>query len=178
MVEKIKAFFIFEILGRPAEHIKKALDEFVDKISGNKGIEITSRKIHEPKIIEEGDAKGLFTTFAEVEVVVDNLSLLFGIVVNMLPSSVEVIHPAEIKIDNFDLTPLLAELAIKLHKYDEVAKTLLLENTKLLNRVKEVQEEISRLKGVGNIPNADFKNKNKETKKEKIAKIKKKKKRL
>src|SRR3990167_10041087 len=32
-MEKIKCAFIFEILGRPPEHIKESLEEFIDNIS-------------------------------------------------------------------------------------------------------------------------------------------------
>ncbi len=140
MAEKIRVRFIFEILGRPPEHVIISLEEFIKKFGEIKGVEIISKKIHEPKEVEDESAKGLFATFAEVEAFVSDLNILFGIIFHMLPSNIEVIRPTEISIDNVDLSMLLSELAIKMHKYDEAAKTLVLENKNLLNKIRELQE--------------------------------------
>ena len=40
--KNIKAMFIFEILGRPPEHIKKTLGELITKLGELSGIEISS----------------------------------------------------------------------------------------------------------------------------------------
>lgn len=59
----------------------------------------------------------------------------------MLPSHVEVFEPEELKIDNFELASLLSDLAVKMHKYDEISKMLMLENNNLVNKVKEMQAQ-------------------------------------
>ncbi|VVB78255.1 Uncharacterised protein [uncultured archaeon] len=142
MAQKIRAIFIFEILGRPPEHIKEALDNFVSKMGLQKGIEIVSKTIHEPKPIEDKEAKDLFTTFAEVEVLLDSIHLLFAIVLNMLPSSVEIIQPEEIRLSNFELNSVLSELAVKLHKYDEIAKTITIENNNLIGQLNAITQAV------------------------------------
>ena len=45
-MEKIKCAFIFEILGRPPEHIKESLEEFIDRIGKVKEISIVRKIIH------------------------------------------------------------------------------------------------------------------------------------
>lgn len=142
---KIKARFIFEILGRPAEHIKNSLEEFVNKLGENKGLEIISRKVHDPKPLEEKNAGDLFTTFAEVEVAAENLNLIFAIVLNMLPANIEINEPEEIKINNFDLSFVLSDLSAKLHKYDEIAKVSLLERNNLIRKIKELEQKVKDL---------------------------------
>ena len=140
--EKIKALFIYEMLGKPAEHIKTALEEFVNKIGENKGISIISRKIHEPKPVEEKSAednKELFTTFAEAEFSIDDLNILFNIVLHTLPSHVEILEPDELKLRNFELSSVLSELALRLHRYDEIAKAAMLERNTLIGKIKELQ---------------------------------------
>ncbi|MDD5193648.1 MAG: hypothetical protein PHF67_03610 [Candidatus Nanoarchaeia archaeon] len=159
---KIKAKFIFEILGKPPEHIKNALEEFINKLGENKGLEITSRKVHEPKPLEDKNAKDLFTTFAEVEIKADNLNTVFAIVLNMLPAHVEIIEPEEIKLNNFDLSFVLSDLSVKLHKYDEIAKISLLERNKLLGIIKELEQKVQ-----------DLDSGNNKDKKEKVKKKKK-----
>ncbi len=148
MVEKIKALFIFEILGRPPEHIKQTLEEFIDKLGEQKGIEIIRKEIHEPKPVEKEGAKNLFTTFAEVELIADNVNLIFDITFNMLPSHVEILEPKEIELKNFDLSSVISNLAIKIHKYDEIAKISLMEKNVLAERLKEAEEKIENLEGV------------------------------
>jgi len=142
---KIKAMFIFEILGRPLEHIKTTLEQFIDKLGEQKGIEIEKKTVHEPHALEKEEAKDLFTTFAEVELILDNLNLLFGVVLNMLPANVEVIEPTEFRLKNFNLGNILTDVSVKIHKIDEIAKSLLLERSQLINKVKEMQGKVNNL---------------------------------
>lgn len=156
MAQKIRVLLIFEILGRPPEHIKKALDDFVSTLGDKKGVELVSKTIHEPKLLEDKESSlektsekkvsDLYTTFAEVEVMLDNINILFAIILNMLPSSVEIIQPEEIKLTNFELNSVASELAIKLHKYDEVAKTITIQNTNLVNQIKVMHQQMQEKK--------------------------------
>jgi hypothetical protein len=142
-MNKIRALFIFEILGKPPEHIKISLEKMIDELAKQKGLEIVRREIHEPKIIDNKDDKNenkensLYSTFAEVEVVASDLKLIMAIVLNMLPSHVEILEPTDFVIKNFDLSSLMTELTLKMHKYDEIAKVLILERNNLLKRLNE-----------------------------------------
>ncbi len=149
---KIKALFIFEILGKPAEHIKKSLEELVDKLGKQKGIQIIKRQVHEPKKLDEESKKGktivgegLFTTFAEVELITEDMKIILNIVLNMLPAHIEIIEPDEYRFKNFELGSLLTELTIKIHKYDEIAKILMFERKNLLDKISETEGRIREL---------------------------------
>lgn len=126
--KKIRARFIFEMMGKPPEYLKEELEKHVKSLE-NEDVKILSKKIHDCKLLENDktDVKGLYTTFAETELEIDNLNLVFAIVVRMLPSHVEIIEPAECVLKNFDLSAIISDLAIKLHKYDEVTKILMME---------------------------------------------------
>ena len=152
MQEKIRSLFIFEILGKPAEHIKKSLEELIEKLGKQKGIQIVKKQVHEPKKLDEESKKGkvivgegLFTTFAEVEIITENISLVLGIVLNMLPSNVEIIEPNEYRFKNFELSSLLTELTVKIHKYDEIAKILMFERKNILDKLRETEERVREL---------------------------------
>ena len=112
--EKVKAMFVFEIMGRPPEHIKESLNMFIDKLAEAKVIKIESRKVHEPKLIEKENVTDFYTTFAEVELTGDNLEVIIDVVLNMLPSHVEIIEPLELKMQNFELSGVLSKLAINM----------------------------------------------------------------
>lgn len=171
MSDNIRALFIYEILGRPAEHIKITLEQLIDRISENKGIKIIERKVHEPHLLDEEKTKNIkiekeiFSTFAEVEMEIDNLMLIFSIILNTLPSSVEVLKPQELRLKNFDLSNVLGELSLKLHKYDEIAKALLLEKNQMINFIKEMNKKIEELGGETIVKFEDGQDKEKEDKK-------------
>jgi len=139
----IRAVFIFEIMGRPAEYIVNAMNVFIDRLGTLEGIQIMNRKVHAPKLIEEG--KDLFTTFAEVEMILDNLDLLFTVMFNMFPAHIEIIEPDELVISNSEFGASLSNLALRLHKYEEVTKALTGEREILLKRLKEIDPDF--LKG-------------------------------
>ncbi len=146
---EIKALFIFEIMGRPPEHIKNTLGELVDKLGEQKGIKIIRKEVHEPKPVEKEGSTNLFTTFAEVELIADNLSLIFDIALNMLPSHVEILSPKELEFKNFDLSSVVSNLCVKIHKYDEISKISLMEKNALVAQLNQAQEKIDNLeKGI------------------------------
>jgi hypothetical protein len=146
--KKIRARFVFEILGKPADYIKQALSELIDSLAKFKGITIIEKTVHEAKEYEnESKVKGFFTTFGEVEVTSDDLNGILNIVLNYLPAHVEIIEPEELRFSNCDLSNTLSALASKLHQYDEVAKTLTMDRNILLNKLKEAE---ARLKALDN----------------------------
>lgn len=173
MANKIRAKFIFEMLGKPPEHIKESLESHVNSLE-NENVKIISKKIHEPKLLEneKAEANGLYTTFAEVELEIDNLNLVFAIVVRMLPSHIEIVEPSDLILKNFDLSAILSDLAIKLHKYDEVAKILMMERDGFARQLNAIRSNMIKNMKVQEIR----KEENKDIKIEKKVKAKNKKK--
>jgi len=163
---EIRALFIFEMMGRPPEHIKSTLGEFIDKLGDQKGIKIIRKEVHEPKPVEKEGIKNLFTTFSEVELISDNLSLIFDITLNMLPAHVEILSPKELELKNFDLSSVISNLSIKMHKYDELAKMSIMEKNSLIGQLNEAQEKINNLeKGIKGEKEKKIKPKKKSSKK-------------
>jgi len=148
--EKIKVLFIFEILGRPPEHIKETMEQLVEKLGELEGIEINSKKIHEPKLIEKEGVKDLFTAFSEVEILGEDLNAILNVVFHAMPSHVEILSPSELKFKNFDLSSMLSALTVKLHRYDEIAKISIIEKNMLTKKLKEMEEKVGGMgKGEG-----------------------------
>jgi hypothetical protein len=167
---ELKVLLIYEILGRPPEHIKQALEKFTEDFKEKKGVKLLSKKVHEPKPLEKTkerpDTEGLFTTFAEVELELENLNLLFNIVLNTLPANIEILSPSSLSMNNFDISQILSELTIKLHKFDEVAKVLAIEKSNLINELNHLKQSQPQLNINTNIKPEDKKSENKEDKTE------------
>ncbi|MDD5740924.1 MAG: hypothetical protein PHH54_02980 [Candidatus Nanoarchaeia archaeon] len=137
MTYKIRAMFVFEILGRPPEHVKETISQLVDKLTELPGIEISKKTVHEPKAVEDKNAN-LFTTFAEVEILGKDLNSLINIIFYAMPSHIEIIEPEEIRFKNFEMSNLLSDLTVKMHRYDEIAKALTIERSMLIGKLKEL----------------------------------------
>jgi len=101
-MEKIRATMILEVLGRPPEHLTIALNNMIEKIGEEKGLEILETIKNEPKELE--DHKDLYTTFAEVTFEVESILHYFGIIFAYMPSNIEIISPDHIDFSNYDLS--------------------------------------------------------------------------
>ena len=141
-------------MGKPPEHIKKALEDFIEDLGKQETIEVSNKKIHEPKKIDK-EGVDLYTTFAEVEVLSDDLISLFYVVLNHLPSNVEILKPSELNMKNFEASEILSQLAVKLHNYDEVAKVLSFERNNLQERIKKLENRIKELESIKEIESKD-----------------------
>ena len=144
MANKIRAMFIFEMMGKPPEYLKENLESHIKNLE-SEDIKIISKKIHEPKLLEKENEEisGLYLSFAEVELEIDNLNLLFGLVFRMLPSHIEILEPSDLNLKNFDLSAIVSELAVKLHKYDEIAKILMIDRDKLAMKLNALNRAIN-----------------------------------
>lgn len=149
--KKIKATLIFEILGRPKEHVIATLEQLITTIGSEKNVEVTHKKIHEVKLFENKDKDGniihneagkeLYSTFAEVELEAKTLFILIGICFKYMPAHIEIIEPDEFVINNFDVNLLLNEIAAKIHQYDALAKTAMMQNHILAQKFQEMSQQ-------------------------------------
>ena len=132
----IKAMLIFEIIGKPAEHLVKALEDIINQIDKEKGVEVKSKDIKEPTPLK--DQEGFFTTFAEVEVEVEDIQYLALLMFKYMPAHIEVVSPELIALTNNGWGDILSELTRRLHAYDEVARVLRFQNNQMQEKLKEL----------------------------------------
>lgn len=134
--DKIKAMMIFEVIGRPPEHLTETLNQIIDAVSKEKGVKITERKVNEAVLMK--DQKDFYTNFAEIEVEIEELFHLIMLMFKYMPTHVDVIEPENLKLTNNNLNEVLNELGRKLHQYDEVARILQIEKSVLEKKLREV----------------------------------------
>lgn len=142
----IHAVIIIEILGRPADHVEKSLDGIIETLGKEKGVEITNKKAYPAKVVEKEKVGGqdLFTSFAEIELLTENLKRLIDIIFIYMPSSIEIIEPQEIKLKTNDANVFVNDLTERLHRYDAIAKTMIMQNSILQNQLKSMQGKESK----------------------------------
>ena len=134
--QRIKVAMIFEIMGRPPEHIVEMLGRLVDEIGEEPGVVLTAKKIREPVLMK--DSKEFYTTFAEVELDVKEMMYLPLLLFKYMPAHVEVIEPEMLVLSNIGWNEVLNELARRLHRYDEIARLMQAENQDLKDRLSQI----------------------------------------
>lgn len=109
---KIKFLITFEIVGRPKEHVEKSIAEYLDNIKKDARIEIIKEDIAEAIELDDG----MFSTFCEAEMAVQDLNLLTWLCVNFSPASIEILEPNNINFSASKLTIWYNDLLAKLHE--------------------------------------------------------------
>ena len=133
--ENIRAAMILEVIGRPPEHLVATLEDLMKQIRAEKGVDIVEQKINEPVPIK--DQKDFYTTFAEVEVEVEDMLYLAVLMFKYMPAHIEVISPEIVPMTNNGWNDIFNELVRRLHSYDEVAGVLDMEKKILENKLRE-----------------------------------------
>ena len=168
---KIKVVINLEVVGKPPEHLVESLKRVMEEIDKEKGITILRKDIKEPRPMK--DQEGFFTTFAEVELEVEDIRNFVIVMFKYMPAHLEIVSPEIIAISNNSWSDILNELIRRVHGYDEIARMLQHENSLLRKKLEDATGEkvttpMSPIENLGKKP------KKKLEKKSKPKKIKKK----
>jgi hypothetical protein len=132
----VRAIMIVEMAGRPAEHVKDSLTKHIEILNNVKDAEVHSIKVSEPKEIENSNK--MFTCFAEADFEIPSFARLSETMFDFMPSSVEVIEPAQVIMNMNEATDLLNNISGRMHRYDEIAKVAGVRLQQMAEREKEL----------------------------------------
>ena len=124
---------IIEIAGKPKDYVEKTMKLVVDKLKQEKGIKIKHSKTHGAEQHED-----IFSTFADVELEIQDFDTLLFFCFEYTPSSIEFLEPEEVHMDLIKLTEIFNDLLGRLHQTDmklknaNAAVILLEKNSKAL----------------------------------------------
>lgn len=148
-----------EVLGKPKEHVEKALKSYVEKIKKDKRYNVLREEFAE---VKEQESE-LWATFTELEMEMEDIQDLIGFCFDYMPSIVEILRPGKIILSDKDFSDFFNDLQARLHQVDMVAKQVKLENdglkvnmgkllrnylTILLGKAGMTLEQLSKLTGV------------------------------
>src|SRR3990167_3619465 len=133
---KIRAIMILDVIGRPPKHLIESLEKLIEEIDKEKGVKVKMKDIKEPTFMK--DQKDFYTTFAEVEVEIDEVLNLAILLFKYMPAHLEIISPEIIAISNNSWNDILNELTRRLHAYDEIARIMQNEKVMLLKKIHEL----------------------------------------
>jgi len=111
---------MFEMLGKPKEHIEETIRKYIDKIKTDPNIEIFKEHFGDARAQEDD----LWSTFAEVEMLVKSMDKLTWLSVNFMPASIEIIAPEKKFYTNRELGLWLNDILSRLHEISLMTKSL------------------------------------------------------
>ena len=144
--EKIRAVMILDVIGRPEKHLIESLEKVIEEIDKEKGVSVKMKDIKVPTLMK--DQKDFYTTFAEVEVEVEEMIYLAILLFKYMPAHVEIISPEILAMSNANWNDVLNELARRLHSYDEMARIMQVEKSILLKKIRELGGKIPNFEGI------------------------------
>ncbi len=159
---------VIEVLGKPKEHVEKALGNYIENLNQDERYSPKNVDLAEAKEQKESD---YWSTFAEVEIEAKNSEDLISFCFEYMPSMIEIIEPQGFPFDNTKMSVFLNDLQAKLHQVDMVAKQMKMERdffrksfsdllknyiTVLLKKGDLTGEQLSKLTGIGQDQLEDF----------------------
>jgi hypothetical protein len=141
----IRVALVIEVMGRPPEHLIQTLNGLIEQMGKEKGVRVISKDIKKPIVIE--GKKDFYTSFAEIEVEIEQILYLAILLFKYMPAHIEIISPELIALTNNGWNDILNELTRRLHGYDEVAKILQFQNFQLREKLKDngIKEESEKI---------------------------------
>ncbi len=151
---------VLEVIGKPKEHVEKAIRSYLDNLKQDKKYQLIREEIAD---VKQQDKAELWSTFAELELKTTKIENLTSFCFEYMPSLIEVVEPQEFTFDDGSLSQFLNDLQAKLHQIDMIAKevkverdilmhnmTALLKNyvLVLLSKDNLTSEQLSKLTGV------------------------------
>jgi len=106
----VRAIVTFEIVGKPQSHVENSLKVYLENLKKDVRIEVLSEETAEA--IEEED---MWSTFSEVEMLVDEMNTLTWIAMNFSPASIEIQEPAQKTVQIAEMNAWLNDLLSQLH---------------------------------------------------------------
>src|SRR3989344_740335 len=113
----IRCRTILEVLGKPKEHIEKALKDYVEHIRQDSELVILHEEFSETK-----EQEAMFSQFVELDLVVKGLQNLIAFCFQYMPSSLEITKPENFSMTNTEFSSFLNDLQARLHSVDMTVK--------------------------------------------------------
>ena len=123
----LKCHAVIELMGKPKEHIEQTMKKYVEQIKQEKNlsvldVDIADAQKFDTNAPQEGMIEELWPTFADVRLLADNPVTLTSFCLTYMPASIEIIEPAELKINREDISYFFNDLQSRLHQLDMAAK--------------------------------------------------------
>ena len=116
----LRVIVIFELVGKPKSHIEQTIKAYVENVTSQEDVFLLKDEYEEATELEEG----VFSTVAELELLVKNMERLTWLCMNFTPASIEIIEPDTKTFEQKEIGHWLNDLLSRLHEIGMVQKNL------------------------------------------------------
>jgi len=134
--------FIIEIAGRPENYVKESLNLVFQGVENNEKIKLIDKKIHDVTPLEN-----IFSGFIEVEALLKNFQAIMELIIDYMPSSLEIIEPKDVKFNLNEANIFINDLIARLHNYDSMLQKSNIESGILKKQLQHLLTQIKLGKG-------------------------------
>jgi hypothetical protein len=139
MDKQINVIMIFEVIGKPPEHLTETLNNITKKINEEKDVKIKNKRLNDP--VPMKNQKEFYTSFIELGVEIKGIELLSMLILKYMPAHIEIINSEMINLTNHQLNDIFNDFVRRLHEYDEIARIIQTEKHILENKLKSLNEK-------------------------------------
>jgi hypothetical protein len=115
----LKIRVIFEIIGKPKEHIEQTMKAYLENVKAENGIITLHSEVEAGEELEDD----MFGVVGEVELLVPSIDKLSWLAINFSPASIEVIEPEKIIFQQKDINHWANDFLAKLHEIGILQKS-------------------------------------------------------
>ena len=116
----LRANIIFEIVGKPKKHIEDTIKAYIENIQQDEHIHTLKEEFEEAEELEEG----VFSTVAEIEMLLPSIEKLNWLCINFSPASIEILEPSTKTVTQKEIGDWMNDLLSRLHEIGMVQKNL------------------------------------------------------
>ncbi|MGM5480016.1 MAG: hypothetical protein ACQESC_00985 [Nanobdellota archaeon] len=124
----VRATVIFELVGKPKEHVTQSIKAYLENIKTDSQIEVIDEDYEDTEEMEEG----MFSTVVEADMLIASLEKFTWLCINFTPASIEMIEPESVTITQKEWGNWMNDLLSNLHEIGMTTKTLRNQNTGLV----------------------------------------------
>ncbi len=123
--EKINQGFLrirvlFEIIGKPKEHIEKTMKAYLENIATDDRLHILESEVEPAEELEEE----MFGVVGEMELLVEGIDIISWLAINFSPASIELIEPEKLLLEQKEITHWVNDYLAKLHEVGVIQKSM------------------------------------------------------
>jgi len=122
---------MFEVVGKPKEHVETAIKNYVGTLKTDEDIVIIKEDVEEAAQQQDD----VWSTIAEIEMLVKNLNKLTWLCLNFMPASVEIMSPETLIFKARDLTNWLNDMLAKNHEVSFMSQHIGQQNKVMLKSI-------------------------------------------
>lgn len=124
---------IFEIFGKPKENVDDAIKLLVEKLKTMDQYKIILEKYFDAKEVEN-----MWSNFVELEILAKDLNSVIDLVIDYLPSSIEIIEPENVTLNANDMAGVLNDLSVRIIEINQEYQKAIIQSNIMRDKLNQV----------------------------------------